>query len=211
MVHFPGFARARLWIHRAVRRFYQRGFPHSEIPGSKPACGSPRLIAACHVLRRHLPPRHPPCALSSLTIKFTQHRAALPPAIGRWPLAVGKNHLRAGKSYGAVGSSLPVIADRKHQPTKALIKFTRLVVYPIYSVVKHRLRRRFHHRPAWAGMSSTGAAQNSAPRSLGTLNSGQPQTAELGGADRARTGDPLLAKQVLSQLSYSPRVSGGPG
>ena len=26
-----------------------------------------------------------------------------------------------------------------------------------------------------------------------------------GGADRDRTGDPLLAKQVLSQLSYSPR------
>ena len=71
MVHFPGFARTRLWIHRAVRRFYPRGFPHSEIPGSKPACGSPRLIAACHVLHRLLLPRHPPCALSSLTIKFT--------------------------------------------------------------------------------------------------------------------------------------------
>ena len=27
---------------------------------------------------------------------------------------------------------------------------------------------------------------------------------EVGGADRDRTGDPLLAKQVLSQLSYSP-------
>ena len=35
-----------------------------------------------------------------------------------------------------------------------------------------------------------------------------------GGADRDRTGDPLLAKQVLSQLSYSPIVllqCGGPG
>ena len=78
MVHFPEFARARLWIHRAVRRFYLRGFPHSDIPGSKPACGSPRLIAACHVLHRLLPPRHPPCALSSLTIKFTQHTAKDP-------------------------------------------------------------------------------------------------------------------------------------
>jgi hypothetical protein len=27
---------------------------------------------------------------------------------------------------------------------------------------------------------------------------------ETGGADPDRTGDPLLAKQVLSQLSYSP-------
>ena len=38
-----------------------------------PACGSPKLIAACHVLLRLLLPRHPPCALSSLTTKFTQH------------------------------------------------------------------------------------------------------------------------------------------
>src|SRR5208282_4153052 len=73
MVHFPGFARTRLCIHRAVVRVHRTGFPHSEIPGSKPACGSPRLIVACHVLHRLLLPRHPPCALSSLTIKFTPH------------------------------------------------------------------------------------------------------------------------------------------
>jgi hypothetical protein len=39
----------------------------SEIPGSTPDCGSPRLIAACRVLCRRLAPRHPPCTLSSLT------------------------------------------------------------------------------------------------------------------------------------------------
>ena len=44
------------------------GLPHSEIPGSKPVCGSPELIAAYHVLLRHLSPRHSPYALSSLTI-----------------------------------------------------------------------------------------------------------------------------------------------
>ena len=43
------------------------GFPHSEISGSTPACGSPKLIAASHVLHRLLTPRHPPCALTSLT------------------------------------------------------------------------------------------------------------------------------------------------
>ena len=31
-----------------------------------------------------------------------------------------------------------------------------------------------------------------------------PPSRDAGGADRDRTGDPLLAKQVLSQLSYSP-------
>jgi hypothetical protein len=73
MVHFPGLTRTRLYIQRAVIPFYGIGFPHSDIPGSKPACGSPRLIAACHVLHRLLAPRHPPYALSSLTIKLTQH------------------------------------------------------------------------------------------------------------------------------------------
>ena len=36
------------------------GFPHSDIPGSAPVHGSPRLIAVSHVLHRHLTPRHPP-------------------------------------------------------------------------------------------------------------------------------------------------------
>ncbi len=42
------------------------GLPHSETPGSQPACGSPRTIAACRVLHRLSVPRHPPCALISL-------------------------------------------------------------------------------------------------------------------------------------------------
>src|SRR5690606_14055730 len=46
------------------------GFPHSDIPGSTPAYGSPRHFAVCRVLHRLLAPRHPPCALSSLTFAF---------------------------------------------------------------------------------------------------------------------------------------------
>src|SRR5215831_19037127 len=42
------------------------GLPHSEISGSTPACDSPKLFAANHVLHRLLTPRHSPCALSSL-------------------------------------------------------------------------------------------------------------------------------------------------
>jgi hypothetical protein len=72
MVHFPGLAHTHLCIQRAVTRVHLVGFPHSEIPGSKPACGSPGLIAACHVLHRLLAPRHPLYALSSLIIKLTQ-------------------------------------------------------------------------------------------------------------------------------------------
>ena len=73
MVHFPELAHTSLCIQPAVAGVHPAGFPHSEIPGSKPACGSPRLIAACHVLHRLLAPRHPPYALSSLIIKLTQY------------------------------------------------------------------------------------------------------------------------------------------
>ena len=47
------------------------GLPHSDIRGSKPAGGSPRLFAAIHVLHRHSVPRHPPCALLSSAPRST--------------------------------------------------------------------------------------------------------------------------------------------
>ena len=39
------------------------GFPHSDISGSLPVCGSPELFAAYHVFLRLRKPRHPPFAL----------------------------------------------------------------------------------------------------------------------------------------------------
>ena len=73
MVHFPGLARTRLCIQRAVTGFFPVGFPHSDTPGSKGTSPSPRLIAGSRVLHRRLAPRHPPYALSSLTIISAQH------------------------------------------------------------------------------------------------------------------------------------------
>ena len=74
MVHFPGFALTSLCVQLAVTGFYPAGFPHSEISGSRVVCTSPELIAAYHVLHRLHAPRHPPCALSSLTIKFAHRK-----------------------------------------------------------------------------------------------------------------------------------------
>src|SRR5687767_10353131 len=48
-----------------------KGFPHSDIPGSKLVCSSPGLIAAYRALHRLLAPRHSPYALSSLTIQVS--------------------------------------------------------------------------------------------------------------------------------------------
>ena len=72
-------------------------FPHSGIPGSLPACGSPRLIAACHALHRFPAPRHPPFALSSLTTTSL-------PTYGEHRLATLENQrIRLSKSRAARG------------------------------------------------------------------------------------------------------------
>ena len=56
-----------LCIQYKMTEVCSAGFPHSEITGSKDICSSPMLIAAYHVFHRLLVPRHPPCALCSMT------------------------------------------------------------------------------------------------------------------------------------------------
>ena len=56
-----------LWIQNTVTEVCSAGFPHSDICGSQDICSSPQLFAAYHVFHRLLVPRHPPCALYSLT------------------------------------------------------------------------------------------------------------------------------------------------
>ena len=63
-----------LWIHVWVTEVCSAGFPHSDICGSLVICTSPQLFAAYHVFHRLLVPRHPPCALFSLT-SFSAHIA----------------------------------------------------------------------------------------------------------------------------------------
>ena len=66
MFQFPGFPAHDYFIHHALRDSSSRGFPHSDIRGSMLICSSPRLFAACHVLRRLPMPRHSPYALLRL-------------------------------------------------------------------------------------------------------------------------------------------------
>ena len=71
MVHFPGLSSPTYVFSWRYSGMSLSGLPHSDIFGSKPVCGSPKLIAAYHVLHRRPAPRHPPYALSSLTTTFT--------------------------------------------------------------------------------------------------------------------------------------------
>ena len=56
-----------LCIQCMMTEVFSARFPHSEIDGSMDICSSPSLIAAYHVFRRLSVPRHPPCALCSMT------------------------------------------------------------------------------------------------------------------------------------------------
>ena len=67
MFQFPGFASGSYGFRYGYPH-EAGGFPHSDISGSKPVAGSPKLIAGYHVLHRLLSPRHPPYALADLTI-----------------------------------------------------------------------------------------------------------------------------------------------
>ena len=58
-----------LCIHAWILEVCSSGFPHSDICGSMDICSSPQLFAAYHVFHRLLVPRHPPCALISLTCR----------------------------------------------------------------------------------------------------------------------------------------------
>ena len=94
MFQFPGFALVTLCIQvtspwltpllipEGDNNRVSGGFPHSEIFGSKPIPGSPKLIAGYHVLHRLLLPRHPPNALIALDLirktkdpRITAHRS----------------------------------------------------------------------------------------------------------------------------------------
>jgi hypothetical protein len=76
MFQFPRLASAAYGFSGGYASITSRGFPHSGIRGSMPACGFPRLIAACHALHRFLAPRHPPSALSSLTTDYFEDALA---------------------------------------------------------------------------------------------------------------------------------------
>ena len=142
-------------------------------------------------------PRHPPNALIALDPKLSKRHAqrqvpapfaqyfghsalsALPTAgiLGRHE----RHHLRV-KTTGAMASRKDPAYGQPH--------------FPIHDV-KDR------------DELAIAAGQTPRHRSSARKPSNSPNSAALsslivGGADRIRTGDPLLAKQVLSQLSYSP-------
>ena len=71
MFQFRRFPSYTYWFSIWCYDVTHNGLLHSDICGSTLACNSPQLFAAYRVLHRLPMPRHPPCALISLT--FVSH------------------------------------------------------------------------------------------------------------------------------------------
>ena len=151
--------RMQLWIYCMLTEVCSAGFPHSDISGSMDICSSPKLFAAYHVFLRLLVPRHPPCALSSLTrflcprVRSDLSAHSVAPLVGSFFFT----HLSV--CLGCLSSIL-------------IFKILDLFQYAVFKV-------RY-------------------------LPSAPIRSRSASGDGEIRTLDPLLARQVLSQLSYTP-------
>jgi hypothetical protein len=195
MFQFPRFPSSNLCIQSEDDAGDLRpgaGFPHSEIPGSQPAHGSPRLIAVFHVLLRHLAPRHPPYALSSLTIRDAEKLTFFTPIFSGF----AENWLAA--------IQLLMCVRLNRCPTFGLISQRHFQLFPSEVDLDHQLRYT-QFDPARGRVAPACAFG----RAYSVLSSAcVPQTPSFacrsGGDEGTRTPDPCLAKAVLSQLSYIP-------
>ena len=172
------------------------GFPHSEISGSKPIPGSPKLIAGYHVLHRLLLPRHPPNAL--LALDPIQRRTGPQDA----PLCSAS----APPPHLAVQPRSEVIQFPAPWPGKAMRHW---LVYLTWNKTAFGSPHGAQVAPTLGGTSGSDVSLSSQCHMSSGSDETTPRQAlsdripreQNGGAYRDRTDDPLLAKQMLSQLS----------
>ena len=223
MFQFRAFPPYAYFIQRTVRRYCLRGFPHSDISGSTDICSSPKLFAACHVLRRLLMPRHSPCALFSLTA------SAFADSVKRYLVLLNYAGILIRvisckiDCYPSFPQSFPVTSV-----TDPLLPC--FLLFPLCSVFKVQMLRLDHREIDYTSrfarrvtslcfetrsqntitcvlrsnckLELVGPSGLEPPTlRLSVVRSSQLSYGPVGGDSRVRTGDLLLARQALSQLS----------
>jgi hypothetical protein len=189
------------------------GLPHSEIPGSPIARIFPGLFAACHVLHRLSVPRHPPDALVSRLITASpspampHHRRAQ----GQAPTAAQVCSRRTRRSrMKTLLSDKPRAMHCRHKACPPRSHHNSLLTLQSTAprspaAVSRQSSPNVAHTPACGAARCT--ARRRPPHGLPAA----PLGGAGGGGERSRTDDLLLAKQALSQLSYTPRRMVGQG
>src|SRR5262249_32531491 len=179
------------------------GLPHSEIPGSPIARISPGLFAACHVLHRLSVPRHPPDALASRLI------IAPPPRTGPNPVPPRNSGERRSLMKTLLSDSQAKLCSPRpvrlgHHNSLFTLQPTPPRSPAAVSLNLLRTSRAPLGRTLLA--QRTGSISGCSPAA--PVGRKTHALARLGfsggGGERIRTDDLLLAKQALSQLSYTP-------
>ena len=222
------------WVGSLVRvtGYAPAGLPHSDTPGSRLACSSPGLFAACHVLRRRSVPRHPPCALVRLTSpRSSAERRTATYVRSTSGSATGPVHRRLSNTYAPAVPLLRsepdqagnrVGTERSERP-KAL-SFLLPMLSRIQAFAPSRRRRPpfvatppfVGRRPAWnsgsvAQVPDGPAAAGQPPNPKRTALEGNPSSGEVNppGTERLQTATsrPLSGSRRLRWPSRrSPRV-----
>ena len=168
------------------------GLLHSDICGSKSVCDSPQLFAAYHVFLRPLMPRHSPCALCSLIVKLISQ----------------------------LFESCVFIRDQLNQIVVFILRqkiFVKTSLSHSLSFLCSIFKIPFSPYSFEFGLVGSSGLEPPTSRLSGVRSnhlSYEPMSfsvtvrspSTLGGDEEDRTPDPLRAKQVLSQLSYTPIV-----
>ena len=174
--------------------------PHSEIPGSKRACRSPRLIAACRVLHRLPSPRHPSCALTSLTTKKSIRIDCRISGAG------------APQQAAAHPRTVPLV----RYPVRALFRFPQLCLCSCQRAVRASPRLAFRPgmcRPVRAqpapqpvcAACACRACRVPHPAPLSDRPRARPPSKTLVGVPGVEPGTSSLSGTRSNQLSYTPR------
>ena len=193
---FPSYA---YFVQRRMTGYCPAGLPHSDIPGSMDICSSPRLFAACHVLLRLLVPRHSPCALFCLTLLCESRSSSCSLNLFgsfiqiNWFSRIFRIHLPMYPLASLV--SLYLVLKVQSLPITFVMLVGSSGLEPPTSRLSGARSNQLSYEPISVFCVSCRLATSS-------LNFFQVR----GGDEGIRTHDPLLAKQVLSQLSYTPAL-----
>ena len=194
----------------------QAGSPIRKSTDITDICSSPWLIAACHVLRRLLMPRHSPCARSSLTLRIISLilKVEVCRQFNRIFEIVIVTHLydvpqlklkiRSFKLYVQKTSLLPCLSLLHY-----IVQFSRFDLPTAFAARFEDLSYARSSNPTTNVTGMVGPSGLEPPTlRLSVVRSSQLSYGpvqyglySVGGDSRDRTGDLLLARQALSQLS----------
>jgi hypothetical protein len=184
---------------------------------------SPELFAACHVLHRLLAPRHPPRALCSLTPSASDQSGQR--QMGNLPChSSERQDFRDGSLYNSAKSKISIYCRNTYPVVK--VQARRETGYADDASVVSPIQRSAGRWPSFgrtrisdsmAGPEPLETHSEETRASVGPTSSCHGSTWTLqfvlvgchppglcGGDEETRTPDPLLAKEMLFQLSYVP-------